>query len=369
MISREFPPYGGGIGWYVYHLSRKLAEKANNVTVITRGSASKTRSETTNGIEVFEAPFFPVYPFHIFAHGVFVNRILRSLESKFDMVHLHSPLPPPVQTSLPVVLTVHTPVKVDARYHEAHNPFLLAEKMQSELIYPPIELKLIRMSRRITSVSQSVAKELSEYGVDPSEVTVVGNGVDEKAFAPGQKEKGEKYVLYTGVLRSRKGLFDLLQCGKCVVEAYPELKFFIVGKGPFLSILERKVRKMRLQENMVFKGYVTRDRLIQIYQNAYLQVVPSHYEGLPTVLLEGMSCGLPVVATAVGGNVEVISSGVNGFLVPPKAPDAMSKIILQLLDNPELARNVGMAARQTIEDNFTWDRVADNFIRCYESVL
>ena len=98
-------------------------------------------------------------------------------------------------------------------------------------------------------------------------------------------------------------------------------------------------------------------------------MVPSHYEGLPTVLLEAMSCGLPVVATNVGGNSDVISSGKNGFLVPPKSPQVLSKVILKLLDDSKLRKEIGAAARKTIERSYTWDKIADKIQKCYEDML
>ena len=126
---------------------------------------------------------------------------------------------------------------------------------------------------------------------------------------------------------------------------------------------------MGLQANFSFLGYVTKQKLIQMYQNATIQVVPSHYEGVPTVLLEGMSRGLPVVATNIGSNADIISSGFNGFLVPPKCPEAMASVILDLLDNYSLRKKVGKEARRTIEENYTWDRITDKVLNCYKSIL
>ena len=89
---------------------------------------------------------------------------------------------------------------------------------------------------------------------------------------------------------------------------------------------------------------------------------------MPTVLLEAMSCGLPVVATDIGGNNEVISSGVNGFLVPPKSPKDMAEGLLKLLNDAPLREKVGVAARNTILTNYTWDKVTDKIMECYKDI-
>jgi glycosyltransferase involved in cell wall biosynthesis len=370
MITREFPPDPGGIGYYVQNLSKKLHERGHEITVITRGFPNKTVKKVVDGIDVYYVTFLPVYPFHLWVHGVYVNRLLKSLESKLTLIHLHSPITPPIRTSLPIITTVHTPMKVDARFHEILNLYSLAEHAQSMVLYPPIESQLFRLSNKITAVSLSVAKELKEYDLDLSKVTVIRNGVDEKTFTPASENNSkQKYILYTGGLKARKGLFDLIESAKYVCNSNCSVKFFICGKGPFLHKLIEKTQTMGIKDKIVFLGYVDRNRLVELYQNATIQVIPSHYEGLPTVILEGMSCGLPVVATNIGGNNEVISSGSNGFLIPPKSPKALAKTILELLDDHQLRKKIGKAARNTIEESYTWDKITDNIQDCYESIL
>ncbi len=179
----------------------------------------------------------------------------------------------------------------------------------------------------------------------------------------------EKYVLYTGVLRARKGLFDFVKCAQIICNERKDVKFVICGRGPFLNKVQQYVHEMGLQKNVALLGYVPRATLLKTYQNATVHVIPSHYEGLPTVLLEAMSCGLPVVATDIGGNNEVISSEVNGLLVPPKCPTEMAQAVLRLLDNPELRERLGDVARKTIEDRYTWNKIADRILSCYENLL
>ena len=371
MITCEFPPNAGGVGYYVSNLSRKLVERKNEVTVITRKrNSNENAQEFVEGICVRRVPYYPIYPFHASLLTLFISRLLKSLESEFDMVHIHSPWPLPVRTSLPIMTTVHTPMRVDARHHEIFDLKSLFEKMQSATVYPPMESELFTISRKITVVSQTVALELEEYGFNSPEIRVVKNGVDSRSFFPCKsKDDNEEYVLYAGVLRARKGLFDLVQSASDVCKIRPNTKFIICGAGPFRKRMERAVKKMGLTRQFVFLGYVSRDKLIHTFQNATVQVIPSHYEGLPTVLLEGMACGLPVVATDIGGNNEVINSGVNGFLVPPKSPNALAEAILRLLNDPWLRENLGIAARNTVLMNYTWDKVTDIMTECYESII
>ena len=370
MITREFPPMSGGIGYYVYNLSKKLLESGHEVTVITRGSMGKSVIEFVEGIRVFKVSFFPLYPFHTVLHGMFVGKLLQSLEPELTLVHLHSPIVPPINTSLPILTTVHTLMKIDSRYHEVYDPYSLAEKIQSMFVSPSVESKLLEISDRVTTVSPTVANELREYGINPNTVKTVWNGVDEKIFSLAPRTVGsERNVLYTGVLRARKGLFDLMKCAKLVNAIFPDVKFKICGTGPLLSKLKEQARSDGLQDQIIFLGRVNKQKLIQTYQNATIQVIPSIYEGLPTVLLEAMSCGLPVVATNIGGIREVISSGENGILFSPGSPKEMADAIIKLLNDESLRIKLGSNARETILEKYTWDRISDNFIDIYKSIL
>jgi glycosyltransferase involved in cell wall biosynthesis len=372
MFSMEFPPVPGGVGSYVYNLSKKLIEKGHKTTVITPLSFKYAlRQEIIDEIEIFRVPYLPVYPFHASLLGHFVNKTFKSLEHKFDIVHSHTPIPVPIKTSLPIITTVHTPMKIDGRYHEVDNLHSLAVKAQSLFFYPSLELKLFKTSQIITTVSKTVAGELAEYGLDPRTITVVGNGVDENIFRsnPYRVDCTQPYVLYTGVLRARKGIFDFIKSAEYVTKEFPDVKFVVCGSGRLLNKSIAYAQRLGLQKKVVFLGYIKKDRLISLFQNATAQVVPSLYEGLPTVLLEAMSCSLPVVATNIGGNNEVISSGVNGFLVPPKRPDAMAEAVSRLLVDTDLSMKLGAAARETIERCYTWDRVTDRFLKCYEELL
>jgi alpha-maltose-1-phosphate synthase len=389
MVTSEFPPITGGVGQYVSNLSQKMKEREHDVTVITRKriviNKRKQNSglnssgffatdlcpkEYINGVLVHRVPYYPFFPMHASILTLSVNRLLRSLEKKFDIVHVHTPMPLPVITSIPLITTVHTPMLIDSKYHETVDLKSMLEKMQSSYVYPPLESSLFKISQKITAVSRTVAAELSYYGVDSSSVDVLNNGVNSQIFYPRKlgTPSSEKYILYVGVLRARKGLFDLIECAAILSKIRPSVKFIICGSGPLKEKIIRVVKEKGLEKQVIFPGWISRTELIRLIQNATIQVIPSHYEGLPTVLLEAMACGLPVVATNIGGNNEVIKSGVNGLLIPAKQPNLMARALLKLLDDPLLRENLGVAARKTILSNFTWDKVADKILNCYKEI-
>jgi glycosyltransferase involved in cell wall biosynthesis len=369
VISTPFPPKEG-IGYYTYNLSKKLIEKGHEVVVITRGPWNKTQREVFDGIEVIRVPFIRIYPFYLHFHGVFVNNVFKSLESQIDIVHIHLPLPPLIKTSHPVILTIHTPMLSDNNYIKIRSVYSLFTKISARFVSYPLELKHIESSDMITADSKSIAQELKEYGINPDEITVTNNGVNETLFCPLQKELNEekKYIMYAGRIDREKGLFDLVECGKYILNEKSDVSFIIAGAGRDLKKLKKKIKKANLQDRFTFLGQVDKDVLVKLYQNATLFVFPSYHEGLPGAVLEAMACGLPIIATDVRGNRDLISTGENGILVPQRSPKKIAEAIITLIEDEELRKRLGKNARETIENRYTWNAVSNKFLKFYESL-
>lgn len=365
VLSTPFPPEEG-IGYYVYNLSRNLSKKGHKVTVITRGSL-RIEIDLIDGIKIIRVPFIPIYPFYIIIHGFLVNKLFKSIETEFDLVHIHTPLSPIIRTSLPIVSTIHTSLIEDARHLEIVDLRSIIYKISTKYVSYPLVSRLIKHSEVVTTVSNSVAHELQKY-YGFANAIVVGNGVEERIFTPAKNNIGENYILYVGRLSYRKGLFDLLDCAKHICHNY-SISFFLVGKGELEGRLRERIKDKELQDKVILLGHVNREELIQLYQNAKTFVLPSHYEGLPTVLLEAMSCGLPVVSTSVSGCVEVVEHMYNGLLIPARSPKRMSEAISLLLEDHKLNMKLGENARKTIEERFTWEKITREIIEIYNKLI
>lgn len=365
VMSTPFPPEEG-IGYHVYNLSKKLIKRGHEVTVITRGSL-KSESDLVDSIKVIRAPFIPLYPFHVNIHGFFVNRLFKSIEMEFDVVHIHTPLSPIIKTSLPIISTIHTSMIEDAHHIEVVDLKSFGIKVLTRFVSYPLVLKLIENSEVVTTVSNSVACELKEYyGFDNA--IVVGNGVDEKIFSPSKEKSEENHVLYVGRLSYRKGLFDLLKCAKQICQDY-YVKFVLVGRGELEDKLKKKVKEEGLQDKVVFLGHIEHKKLIHLYQNATIFVSPSHYESGPLTLLEAMACGVTVIATATGIASKTIANRENGIIIPPKFPEKMTESIVMLLKDEGLRKKLGKNARKTIEEKYTWDSVTDRVEKFYNLAM
>src|SRR3954464_7899683 len=112
ILSAPLPPREG-IGFYAWNLAKHLSRLGHQVQLITRGAARRTSREVVDGITIWRPAFVPAYPFHVHLHGLFIDRIVRELEPEVDLFHLHTPLVKWPATSLPALVTVHTPMKSD----------------------------------------------------------------------------------------------------------------------------------------------------------------------------------------------------------------------------------------------------------------
>lgn len=367
MVAGEFPPKCGGLGYYVYHLSKNLTQRGHKITVLTRGSWIRNYHQTTDGISVHRVRFLPLYPFHLHTHEFFLNRVLKSMEPQFDVVHLHSHGVPIVRTAIPMVVTEHGTMKGFIDHLQPLDLFSLILKLSAKTYYS-FESKIMQRADRIIAISQTCAEELKTfYGINNA--VVITNGVDTNFFSPVENSNQPRYVLYVGTLTSEKGLPDLIRAATYVCRHYPDIKFILAGRGPLERHLKSLVHKSNLDDFFSFVGYIDQHQLREYYQQATVFVLPSYHEGLPTVLLEAMSCGIPSVATNVAGNSEVVVDGETGFLAPPKNPQKLAEAILRLLGDEKLRKTMGANARKRAEEHYDWETITNQIEKIYTSLV
>jgi glycosyltransferase involved in cell wall biosynthesis len=183
---------------------------------------------------------------------------------------------------------------------------------------------------------------------------------------------GVPVVTVVSRLNRMKGLEQFLESAAAIRTRVPDARFLIVGKTspndrPYLSVLTGLAERLGLSDCVVFAGL--RTDVPQLLASDTVSVMPSLNEALSNVLLESMAAGVPVVATRVGGTPEAIEHGVNGLLVPAADPGALANAICHLLAEPEMARRLGRAARESINERFSIDRMVSATEELYLSLL
>lgn len=358
ILTAEFPPDPGGPGEHLYRLSKTLTQRGHRVTVITRGTWRKTYYEEVNQVPVYRVRFIPSYPDVFKLHGIFVNRLFRSLETNFDLVHVHSPLAPLIETSLPVIYTVHGRIRPDIDNMPVKSlRFLIIRLLRNQLL--KAEKNILNRANVIVAVSELCAQDVISE-TKGKKLIVINPGVDTKFFHPlKDKDQDSPYILYSGRLETRKGLADLVASAEYVCRKRNDARFILTSKGTIEGYLKREIRKRGLERNFLFTGHLDRNTLRRYYQNAAVTVLPSYYEAFPAVLIEAMACGCPVIGTDIDGTREIIADGKTGLLVPPRNPGKLAEAISTLLDNEKTRQEMGTNARKRAVEKYEWEAMVD----------
>lgn len=230
-----------------------------------------------------------------------------------------------------------------------------------------------------TQVSQAGLERYVRVGAVPAhKICFVPNGVDTARFRPdlrarerlrSELELGDSFVwLAVGRFEQAKDYPNMLQAFARVAEQKPGAHLLIAGQGSLREEAEQLVGELKMVDRVHFLG-VRRD--IPALMNAVDgYVMSSAWEGTSMVLLEASATGLPIVATAVGGNCEVVIDGQSGFLVPPKDPSALMQAMLRLMDLPSEERvQMGQSGRAHVEAHYSLERVVDRWESLYAELL
>jgi glycosyltransferase involved in cell wall biosynthesis len=208
---------------------------------------------------------------------------------------------------------------------------------------PALFRPVLRRAQAVVAASSWLAEEARALGA--GSVEVIPSGVDLPGEVAAEAEPPE--VLYAGRLSPEKGVAEL-------AEAARGLNLVVAGDGPLRDRVPGAL------------GFVPHDELEALYRRAAVVVCPSHREGFGVVAMEAMAHGRPVVASAVGGLLDLVVDGETGLLVPPGDVGALRAALDRLLADPDLRRRLGEAGRERIRDHFSWDTVTRATIALYE---
>jgi glycosyltransferase involved in cell wall biosynthesis len=229
-----------------------------------------------------------------------------------------------------------------------------------------------RMRRAVLAADAVVAQgaflgeRIRALGVPEGRLRTIPNGVRLSEPAPRSASAGLS-VLAMGSLTPKKGFDILLQAFRLVRQATPEARLTIAGDGPEGARLREQARALGLKDGVRFAGVVTGDAKTVLFAEARLFVSSSRREPFANANLEAMAAGLPIVATRVGGNVEMVEDGVTGLLVEPESPTALAAGVRRVLADPRLAEIMGRAARVRVA-SFGWERMVDRYETLYREI-
>ncbi|MFH0241556.1 glycosyltransferase [Streptomyces sp. HK10] len=377
-------PDAGGQNVYVAQLSKELARRGHQVTVHTRRDSPEPpdRVPLAPGVTVEHVSAGPPRPVpkddllpHMTAFG---DHLARRWEARRpDVAHAHfwmsgtAAMLGAKGRGVPVVQTFHALGTVKRR-HQGADDTSPPERIEAER-------RIGRECARVLATCADEVFELAAMGVPPERTSVVPCGVDPLEFGPadpagrGARRDGPHRLLAIGRLVPRKG-FD--QAIAALAQA-PGAELLIAG-GPEPALLETDPEAVRLRrlagglgvaDRVRLLGAVPHERMPELIRGADLVLSTPRYEPFGIVPLEAMACGVPIVATGVGGHLDSVADRVTGRLVPPDDPGALARAVNELTGSPELLRRYGEAGRERVLARFSWERVADGAEQVYAQVV
>jgi glycogen synthase len=220
--------------------------------------------------------------------------------------------------------------------------------------------------------SDSFAGEVSaRHGVDPDRWTVVSGATDTERFTPRSDPgslRATPVLLYHGRVDARKGVLDLLDAVRVLVDQGRELRLVVSGIGPDTDTVAERVTELGLDEVVTQLGYTAYEQAHEVYRRGDVFVSPTYAEGFSNTVLEAMASGLPVVSTDVVGVRDCVRHLDNGYLVPPKEPAALAEGIARVLDDEALRTGTARRALDEVRARWSWPVIAGTLLGVYDEV-
>ena len=396
-------PHSGGQGVYVRHLSKELVALGHHVEVFSGPPYPELVPEVplvkVPSLDLYRAgdPFRVPHPreFHSLADviefalmctagfpepltfGMRVRRVLRDRRGDFDVVHdnqcLANGILGLVADGFPVVATVHHPITVDRDLELAHATSPIRRlTLRRWFGFLRMQIRVVRKLPRIITVSESSKRDIAEQlGVRLDRMTVVPVGVDQTHFRPLPHIARVPGRIMTTASADvpMKGLVPLLEAVAKVRTERP-VELVVVGRPREGSIIPATIERLGLEGAVEFVGGVDHDRIVELYAEAEVAVVPSLYEGFSLPAIEAMACGVPLVATTGGALPEVVGRHDDtALLVPPGDSGALAAAMSRLLDDPALRTRIGTAGRARVFERYTWAATAEGTVAQYRAEL
>ena len=379
MLDPLFHPYHGGTEKVVLEVGRRLVrDHGHEVTVLTSmiPQAKGVRKENIEGVEVLRTPSIYMEELPAFLPPPFTFSPLHLADMLrhcrgLDVYHVHnrfwySPLTFMAARSVmggELYLTIHNsrPRGIDPATDKWGGLF---DDIEGKMIFG--------MCDRINCVSRSTMVDTIPREMH-DKCRVIYNGVDTARFRPNIDSEevrkklgveGREVILTNGRMVAQKGQADLLKAFALVSKSRKDVSLVMIGRGPLQNELQHLAHDLGIADQLVMTTNIPEDELPAHYCAADVFALPSLFEPSAVVLYEALACGVPVVATDVGGNPEIVDQGC-GIIVPKAAPQAMAAALVEVLSNDALRRDMAANSRQRAVDHFDWSHIAAAWDRSY----
>jgi glycosyltransferase involved in cell wall biosynthesis len=367
-INSEYPPVGGGAGKASANLARCLVQAGNEVAVVTSRLAGLPADECSEGVRILRGPAprrrvdrSTAIEQLVFIAGALYRCLAAVPAFKPDVVVAFFGLPSGAVAwtlnrlyGIPYIVSLRGGDVPGFRPYD----FWLYHRIAVPLLHP-----IWRGAAAVVANSAGL-RALALHFDSTVEIVVIPNGVDvQRHFVP-QREWVPARILSVGRVVHQKGL-DLAMKALADLQAL-DWSWRIAGDGPQMPTLKQTAISRNIADRVTFLGWQGGEQLQEEYAASNLFLFPSRHEGMPNAVLEAMASGLPVVASNIAGNEDLVEDGRTGVLFPAEDAAALEAALRDLLTDGERRVEMGKAGRKRVQEEYGWQRVAGDYMSLLE---
>ncbi len=399
LLSYRSNPHCGGQGVYVRNLSYSLSRLGHTVEVVS----GPPDPQLLDGIKLTRLPCLDLYnpenlfrmpslrelsrPINFmewfgvstmgfpepFTFGLRAYQFLRNKFHHYDIIHDNQSLSYglwAIKRVMPTVATIHHPITRDRAIDikSVSAPLTRLRRMRW-YSFLGMQKRVARTLPHIITVSECARADIGQdFRIPADRFTVIPNGINTELFYPlsGVKRETDRVIVTNSADTPLKGLYHLLRA-VAKIASQRSIHLTVIGTPKKKGGVERLVKKLGIGNLITFTGRISHENFVREYARATVAVVPSVYEGFGLPAGEAMACGIPVISTSGGALPEVVGDA--GLIVPPENPEALAAAIMQIFDNPELARSLGQKGYDRVRQQFTWDAAARRTVTIYRKAI
>jgi len=375
--NQQFENYAyGGSSLAAYHLAIEMKKRGHEIHIFTTSTTSKDSIEKDRNMTIYRYGT----NFRILTSNISFGMFRKPVKHSVDIIHTHFDIPPGPMAGLryakkkkvPLIVTYHGDWEAGyggliRRIGVAfHNKFLVDKLLSyADIIISPSEYYIDR-SRFLWKYKDKIVVIPNGINLGEFDIPYSKEECRKKLELPGDK----KIVLYFGYLSPYKGPDVLIKALPKIMEEVPDILLVFAGRGVMRKELEELSVKLGVKKNVKFTGFVEERLKLLYYKAADVFCLPSMMktECYPLAILEAMACGLPIVASDMGGIPDAVKSGENGLLAPPKDSEALAEAIIYLLENEDIRERMGRNGKERVE-RYSWEKIAEETEKMYRRVL
>jgi glycosyltransferase involved in cell wall biosynthesis len=370
IVNSEYPPIGGGAGNASAYLAKALAKHGYDVAVVTSRFAHLPHKEQSDNLTIHRIPALRQRQDRSGALEQVIFMISATL-SALMLIRRHKPDAalaffgvPSGAAALFLKLIHKIPYIVSLRGGDVPGFRPYDFRIFHKLIAPL--LRVVWKNASAVVANSNGLRDLALTFDARFDIPVIPNGVDLETYEAEDRDESMPLLLSVGRVVYQKG-FDIAMRALAGIKDI-EWEWQIAGDGPQMDSLKSLAQELGIDDRVVFLGWQSQADLVKQYQQANLFLFPSRHEGMPNAMLEAMASGLPIIASCIAGNEELVVDGETGILFSSEDVDALAIALRKLMTDTALRQQMGLASRRRVEEHYSWENTAKQYAFLLERI-